>query len=85
MFTYTWKPDITGDYKVIASFAGSESYYPSSAGSSFTVDPAAATPTPQPAQPASIADLYFIPAIIGLLLAIVIVGAVIILILRKRP
>jgi hypothetical protein len=30
MFTFTWNPDITGDYKVIATFAGSESYWPSS-------------------------------------------------------
>ena len=42
MYTLTWKPDITGDYKVVATFAGSESYYSSSAETSFTVDPAPA-------------------------------------------
>ena len=31
-FTLTWTPDISGDYTVIASFAGSESYYASTAG-----------------------------------------------------
>jgi hypothetical protein len=67
MFTYTWIPDITGTYKVIVSFAGSESYYPSSAETSFTVDPAPATPTPQPDQPQSMADLYIIPGIIGII------------------
>ena len=35
MFSLTWTPDITGDYTVIASFAGSESYYSSSAETSF--------------------------------------------------
>jgi hypothetical protein len=32
MFTFSWTPDIEGDYKVIATFAGSESYWPSSSG-----------------------------------------------------
>ncbi len=30
-FAYTWTPDIPGSYEVVASFAGSNSYYPSSA------------------------------------------------------
>ena len=27
IFSFNWKPDITGQYTVYASFAGSESYY----------------------------------------------------------
>ncbi|MGD0406004.1 MAG: hypothetical protein ABSB10_05060 [Candidatus Bathyarchaeia archaeon] len=42
------------------------------------------TPTP-----VSVADMYFVPAIAGLLVAIIVVGAVVILMLRlmlrKRP
>jgi hypothetical protein len=45
-FALNWKPDITGQYTVYASFAGSESYWPSHAVTSFAVDPAAATPAP---------------------------------------
>ena len=35
MFTFTWTPDIPGDFTVYATFAGSESYYPSHADASF--------------------------------------------------
>ncbi len=85
-FRLTWTPDITGDYTVIASFAGSESYYPSSAEAFFTASEPAATASPQPTQPASMADLYFVPGIIGVIVAIIVVGAVLaILMLRKRP
>ena len=84
-FSLTWAPDIEGTYIVIATFAGSESYWPSSAETGFSVDPAAATPTPQPTQPPSNADLYFIPAVVGLFVAIIVVGLLMILMLRKRP
>jgi hypothetical protein len=30
-------------------------------------------------------DLYFVPAVIGIIVAIVVVGAVLLLMLRKRP
>ncbi len=83
-FTYNWQPDIQGQYTVYASFGGSESYWPSHAVTSFAVDPAAATPTAQPTQPASMADLYFVPATIGLFVAVIVVGLLIILVLRKR-
>jgi len=41
-FSYSWQPDIEGKYTLYASFDGSNSYYPSHAISSFTVDPACA-------------------------------------------
>ena len=61
-YSYQWTPDIAGKYTVIATFAGTNGYWPSSATTAFAVDPAAATATPQPTQPPSIADLYFIPS-----------------------
>ena len=85
-FTYNWKPDIDGQYIVYASFEGSEAYWPSHAVTSFTVDPAPATSTPQPTQPPSMADLYFLPGIVGIIIAIIVVGAVLaLLLLKKRP
>ena len=84
-FTYSWMPDIEGQYTVYASFAGSESYWPSHAVSSFTVDPAAATPAPTAAPITSMADAYFIPAVAGIIVAIAIGFAITILMLRKRP
>ena len=84
-YSFNWKPDIEGKYTIYASFSGSASYYPSHAVSAFTVDPSPATPTPQPTQPPSMADLYFVPAIAGLFVFIAIIGVVIILVLRKHP
>ena len=85
-FSLNWKPDIDGHYTVYASFGGSESYWPSHAVTAFSVDPAHPTeaPTATPDN-ASAADLYFVPAIAGLFVAIIVVGLLIILVLRKRP
>jgi hypothetical protein len=83
-FGFTWTPDIPGDYKVIATFAGSNSYYGSSAATHFYTSDAP-QPTPEPThQPASAADLYFLPMSIVTIILIVIVGAVLLLMLRRR-
>ena len=85
-FTLNWTPDIVGQYSVYASFAGSESYWPSHAITSFAVDPAAATPAPteQPIQ--SAADMYFVPATVAMVVLIIVGFAVLaLLMLRKRP
>ena len=84
-FSLQWTPEIEGKYTVIATFAGSESYWPSSEETAFAVDPAAATPNPTEAPAQSTADLYFVPAIAGLFIFVAIIGVVIILLLlRKR-
>jgi len=46
-FAFNWRPDIGGQYTVYASFAGSESYWPSHAMTSFVVDSPQPTATPQ--------------------------------------
>ncbi len=84
-YSLQWTPDITGKYTVIASFTGTNAYYGSTAETAFAVDGPAATGTPQPTQPATAADLYFIPAIAGLFVAIIVVGLLTILMLKKRP
>lgn len=83
-FAITWTPDIPGGFKVIATFAGSESYYGSCAQAYFYAsETPQATPEPTP-QPASAADLYFLPMSIAIIIAIIVVAVVIILMLRKR-
>jgi len=84
-FVFTWKPDIEGQYTVYASFAGSDSYWPSHAVTAFTVDPAAPTPTPTDAPLASVSDTYFVPAVAGIIVAIAAGFAITILMLRKKP
>ena len=85
-FSYQWIPDIPGKYTVIATFAGSNSYWPSYSETSFAVDTAETTPSPQPLNEKSDADLYFIPAVAGIVIAIAIVGAILaMLLLKKKP
>jgi hypothetical protein len=85
-YKFLWTPDIEGAYTVYASFEGSESYWPSQATTTFAVDPAPATSTPTPIPMESIADQYFVPAIAGLFIAIIAIGAVLaLLMLRKKP
>jgi hypothetical protein len=83
-YSLTWTPDIPGDYTLIADFAGSESYYPASASTAFHASETAPTAAPTPQAEPSIADQYFIPAIAGLFVAIVAVGLMTVLFLRKR-
>jgi hypothetical protein len=83
-FSYAWKPDISGSYTVIASFAGSKAYYPSSAETAFVIDETATTPAPTAMQVTSMSDMYFIPAIVGLFIFVAVLSAVTILTLRKR-
>jgi hypothetical protein len=85
-YSFQWTPDITGKYTVIATFQGSNAYYPSYAETSFAVDPAAPTPAPTEAPLQSTADMYFVPAIAGLFVLIIIVLALVVLsMFRKRP
>jgi outer membrane protein assembly factor BamB len=82
----TFTPQVPGTYQILASFAGSKAYSPSSATTYLSISDIAATPTPTiTPQAQSVADLYFVPAIIGLFVFVAIIGAVIILMLRKRP
>jgi outer membrane protein assembly factor BamB len=84
-FSLTWMPDIPGDYKVIADFAGTKSYYPSQATTSIYAIEPTVSPAPTEAPQASVADTYFVPAIVGLLIAMIVGFALILLMLRKRP
>jgi hypothetical protein len=78
-------PEVPGDYQIIARFEGSAAYGPSSATTYLSIDEAPQiTPTPTPPSEPSMADIYIVPGIIGIIIAIVVVGLVLVLMLRKR-
>ncbi len=85
MFSFNWTPDITGKYTVIATFAGSNSYYPSSSETSFAVDPAAPTASPYPQVVLPPTEMYIVGTGIAIIAAVVIVGAILAMMLKKRP
>jgi hypothetical protein len=82
-YSFQWTPDISGKYLVIASFAGTNGYWPSTAETAFAAD-AAATHAPTESPPSSVADQYFIPAFVGLFVLIIIVMILVLLLFRKR-
>jgi hypothetical protein len=71
VYSLTWKPDIDGTFTVFATFAGSNSYYPSHAETSFAAMSATPTPSPspQPLSPAPV-ELYFAASTIAIIIAI---------------
>jgi hypothetical protein len=86
-YALTWTPDISGNYQVIASFSGSNSYYPSSSTAYFHAsDVAAPVTTPQAVQIsyATTNDLmmYMTISVVTMIIAIAIA---VLLILRKKP
>jgi outer membrane protein assembly factor BamB len=86
LYSYEWTtPNVPGSYTVIATFAGSESYWSSHVETAIGVNEAPAptaapTPTPQ-----SVADMYFVPAVVAIIVVIIIGFVLLFLALRKRP
>src|SRR3972149_2506968 len=84
-YSLQWTPDIPGKYTVYASFAGSEAFWPSHATTAFGVDPALEPVVQEEVtQPPSMTDVYVLSMGIAILVAVVIVGAVLAMILKKR-
>jgi len=84
-FAFVWQPDISGSFQVIASFEGSNSYYPSSASTYFyasdVVD--SVPPADMRGDLATTGDLltYLAAGVIAIIVAIALIG---LLILRKK-
>ncbi|MCW3996832.1 MAG: PQQ-binding-like beta-propeller repeat protein [Candidatus Bathyarchaeota archaeon] len=82
----SFKPEVPGLYQIIAEFKGSNAYGPSSSSTYLTVEEAPQSTTAPTEQPQTVADMYLIPGIISIIIAIAIVGAILaLLLLRKRP
>jgi len=86
LYSFVWQtPDVPGKYTITATFAGTNSYYGSYAKTAVVVSEPAATVAPTE-QPKSVADLYLVPGIIGIIISVFVVGALLaLLLLRKRP
>jgi len=82
-FKLAFTPLVPGEYYVYATFTGSESYYGSSAVTAINVETPAATVEPT-STPASMTDTYVLSLGIASVIAIIAIGLVIILMLRKR-
>jgi hypothetical protein len=82
LFHCAFTPEVPGEYTIIATFAGSESYWQSHAETALFVEEATQpTPAPTPT-PAPMTDTYILGSTIGIIIAIVIGFAL--LLLRKR-
>jgi len=84
-YSYQWTPDVPGKYTVIATFAGSKSYWPSQTETSISVSEAPTPTQPEPAAPLPPFEMYTLYATIAIIIAVAIVGLMLVRILRKRP
>jgi hypothetical protein len=83
-YSVAFTPEVPGKYMIIATFAGSESFWGSYAENSIFVNEApVATPEPTPT-PAPMTDMYVLGIGSTAVIAIVIIGLILILMLRKR-
>ena len=86
LFTFNWKPDIEGSYIVVATFRGSQSYFGTYAETSFVAS-AAATTAPTSTTTAAgneTTNMYVLGIGVAIIVVVSIVGAVILMALRKR-
>jgi hypothetical protein len=83
-FAFAYTPDIPGTYYLYAEFEGSKAYYGSHAETAFVVDEALEATPPPTEPPLSVADMYMLPSTIGIIVAIVVVGLLLVMMIRKR-
>lgn len=84
-YSLVYEPNIEGKYTVIATFPGSQSYWPSHTETAFNVEASLPTSSPQPAESLPPTELYITVAAIAIIMAVAIVGAIILIAVRKRP
>ena len=87
-FGFIWTtPPVEGAYKIIATFSGTNSYWGSSDTTYMNIAYSPiATATTTATKTTSIADQYFIPAIAGLfVLVIIVLALLVVLMMKKRP
>ncbi len=86
-YSFNWKPDITGNFTVTATFAGTQSYYGSSAQTAFFASVPSATIAPTATPLTGLASNTTVEyGIVAIIIVIIIIGAVLaMLVTRKHP
>jgi hypothetical protein len=87
LYSFIWKPDIPGNYTLTATFAGTQSYYGSSAQTAFYASPPGATAVPTTTPLTGLAsNTTLMYGIVAIAIIIIIIGVVLaILVTRRRP
>ncbi len=83
-YSTVFTPLVPGEYTIIASFLGSRAYYGSFAETAIYIQEAAEPTAPPTPTPAPMTDSYVMGFGIGAILAILAIGLVLILMLRKQ-
>ena len=83
-YSYVWQPDIPGKYTILASYSGSNSYGSSIAETAIQVDEVPESTAAPTQAPATIVEQYFLPSVAAIIIAIIAIGLVIILLVRKK-
>jgi len=84
-YNLVWTPDISGTYQVVATFAGTNGYWPASATTAFSVEQPLPTASPIPAIAFPPTEMYVVGMGIAIIVVIAIIGALILMAVRKRP
>ncbi|MCX8151104.1 MAG: PQQ-binding-like beta-propeller repeat protein [Candidatus Bathyarchaeota archaeon] len=84
LYAMTWTPPSAGMYKIVATFEGSGSYWPSSAETAISVSPAQATPTPTPTPEATVSATTGMVIVAVVILALIIGLVNLLLLLKKK-
>ena len=84
-YGYMFTPQVPGTYRIIATFGGSSSYGGSSAQTYIGVGDATSTASPYPVAAQPPTEMYFAISTIAIIAAIAIVGALVLIAVRKRP
>ena len=83
-FSFEWDPLVPGEYLVTATFAGSESYWPSFAQTAVYVGEALPAPVEPPVEPEPLTDTYVLISAVSVIVAIAVVGGIIIVLLMRK-
>jgi len=86
-YAFTWTPPIEGNFTIVATFAGSNSYYGQCAETHITAGAPGSTPAPAASAPTGLASTATVEMIgVAIIIVIIIIGAVLaVLMMRKRP
>jgi outer membrane protein assembly factor BamB len=84
LYSLLWEPPVPGKYTIIATFAGSESYWPSHAETALGIAEEPQATVAPTAPPAPMTDTYVLGIGTAIIIVVLAVGIVLVLIVRKR-